>query len=368
MTTSAPGSRNDAREDSRPLPPLSPGSQIFRIRERATTAQVTESATSRGTDIAVWVQRFGLLIVLVLLFAYFAFLQPQAFLSGINMRALAETAVPILIGATAMTFILSSGGIDLSVGSVIVLSGVAAQVYWDGAGGREVQGATLVIGVVIALLTGAFCGLLNGLIITRLNIPPLITTLGTMGAGLGAAQLITGGQDRTDVPTALTEAVRVRPLGVPITVYIALAIAIAGAVVLRRTRFGLRTLGIGSDETMLRRRGVGVDAYKVRIYLMSGLLYGVIGILSLARFSTTAISGQTETPLTVIAAVVIGGTSLFGGSATMLGTTIGVLIPAVLYDGLVIAGIQAYWQEVVTGVVLIVAVFFDQYQRRRRGT
>jgi ribose transport system permease protein len=314
------------------------------------------------------VQRLGLLVVLLGLFGYFALAQPDAFLSGINMRALAETAVPILIGAVAMTFILSSGGIDLSVGSVIVLSGVAAQVYWDGAGGRDVDGSTLLIGIVIALVTGTACGLVNGLIITKLDIPPLIATLGTMGAGLGVAQLITGGQDRTSVPTALVEAVRVRILGVPVTVYIALLVAVLGAVILKRTRFGLRVLGIGSDETMLKRRGIGVDAYKLRIYAISGLLYGIIGILSLGRFSTTAISGQTSTPLVVIAAVVIGGTSLFGGSATMLGTTIGVLIPAVLYDGLVIAGIEVYWQQVLTGVVLVAAVFFDQVQRRKRGT
>lgn len=371
MTTPASSKPSDdgaaARPASRPLPALSPKSQIFRIDDRSTTVKVVESAKV-GRSFGAQAQRLGLVLALVVLFGFFAILEPQAFLSAINMRALAETAVPILIGAVAMTFILASGGIDLSVGSVIVLSGVVAQTYWDSVGGRDASGETVLIGLVLALVTGTVCGLINGLIITRLDIPPLIATLGMMGAALGAAQLITGGQDKTNVPEILTEAVRERPLGIPITVFIALGIAIIGAVILKQTRFGLRTLGIGSDEAMLKRRGIGVDAYKVRIYALSGLLYAIVGILTLGRFSTTAIGGQTETPLTVIAAVVIGGTSLFGGSATMLGTLIGVLIPAVLYDGLVIVGIESYWQEVVIGVVLIVAVFFDQLQRRRRGT
>ncbi|GAA1061099.1 ABC transporter permease [Agromyces bracchium] len=352
---------------SRKLPRLSAKSQIFPINDSTSSVVIVES-TKSVRNFGAQAQRLGLVIALVVLFGFFAIIEPQAFLSAINMRALAETAVPILIGAVAMTFILASGGIDLSVGSVIVLSGVTAQTYWDAVGGRDVSGEIVLVGILIALVTGGVCGLINGIIITRLDIPPLIATLGMMGAALGAAQLITGGQDKTNVPEILTEAVRMRPLGIPVTVFVAVAIAILGAVILKRTRFGLRVLGIGSDERMLKRRGIGVDAYKVRIYALSGLLYGIIGILTLGRFSTTAIGGQTETPLVIIAAVVIGGTSLFGGSATMLGTVIGVLIPAVLYDGLVIAGIESYWQEVVIGIVLVVAVFFDQLQRRRRGT
>ncbi|MFJ5956629.1 ABC transporter permease [Paenarthrobacter sp. NPDC092416] len=250
-------------------PKLSPKSQIFRIDDHITPTVVVEHKKA-ARSIGGQAQRFGLLLALVLLFVFFAVVEPRAFLSEINMRALAETGVPILIGATAMTFILASGGIDLSVGSVIVLSGVMAQTYWDGVGGREVSGEVVLIGIAIALVTGVACGLINGLIITRLNIPPLIATLGMMGAALGAAQLITGGQDKTNVPEILTAAVRLRPLGIPITVYVALAIAIIGALILRRTRFGLRVLGIGSDERMLKRRGIGVDAYKVRIYALSG--------------------------------------------------------------------------------------------------
>ncbi|KJL41668.1 ABC transporter permease [Microbacterium trichothecenolyticum] len=374
MSTSVPESAGNPADGgatgapvTRTMPRLSAKSQIFTIDDRTSTVAVVES-TKSVRNFGAQAQRLGLVIALVALFGFFAIIEPQAFLSPINMRALAETAVPILIGAVAMTFILASGGIDLSVGSVIVLSGVTAQTYWDAMGGRDVSGEILLVGILIALATGVVCGLINGIIITRLDIPPLIATLGMMGAALGAAQLITGGQDKTNVPEILTEAVRLRPFGIPVTVFVALAIAILGAVILKKTRFGLRVLGIGSDERMLKRRGIGVDAYKVRIYALSGLLYAIIGILTLGRFSTTAIGGQTETPLVIIAAVVIGGTSLFGGSATMLGTLIGVLIPAVLYDGLVIAGIESYWQEVVIGIVLIVAVFFDQLQRRRRGT
>lgn len=355
-----------AAKERTSLPQLSSKSQLFRIDGQTRTIQVTEStkAVSR-----VWshAQRFGLVLVLVAMIAYFIILEPQAFTSPINIRALVETAAPILIVSVATTYILATGGIDLSIGSVVVLSGVVAQRFYQSVGGPDADGGMVLVGVGIALLTGMLCGLINGLMITRLNIPPLIATLGMMGAGLGIAQVITNGQDLTNVPDALLEVVRQRPLGIPLSVYIAVVITIIAGVFLKHSRFGLRILGIGSDEKMLRRRGVSVDAYKVRVYVIAGLLYGVVGILGLGRFSTTAISGHSGDALVAIAAVVIGGTSLFGGSATMTGTVIGVLIPTVLYGGLVIAGIPAYWQSVVTGVVLVVAVFFDQLQRRRRG-
>ena len=369
-SSTAPESSGEKESSAagRALPQLSSRSQIFAISERTSTVAAAKQPSRVGTIVGARSQRLALLIGLVVLFAFFTILEPQAFLSEINMRALAETAVPILIAAVAVTFILASGEIDLSVGSVMVLSGVAAQTYWDTVGGRDAGGGAIFIGVVIALVTGVICGFLNGIITVKLKIPSLITTLGMMGIALGASQLITGGQDKTNVPSVLTEFVRERPLGIPVTVFIAVGIAVIGGIVLKHTRFGLRTVGIGSDETMLRRRGIGVDGTKIRLFTMAGLLYGIAGLLVLGRYSTTAISGQSETPLLVITAVVIGGTSLFGGSATMIGTAIGVLIPALLYDGLIIIGVESFWEEIVTGIVLIVAVFFDQVQRRRRGT
>lgn len=358
---------NSTTTSAATLPNLSPKSQLFRVEDRLTSVPVAEQ--SRTIHVS-WgnLQRFGLFVALAVMVAFFIYLEPDAFLSPINMRSLAETAAPILIVSVATTFVLASGGIDLSIGSVLVLSGVMAQRFFEANGGREAEGSVVFIGIGIALATGLVCGLINGLLITVLQLPPLIATLGMMGAALGAAQLITDGQDLTAVPTALVGLVKERPLGIPLAVYIAVIIAVIGAVILRQTRFGLRVLGIGSDETVLKRRGIGVDAHKVRVYALAGLAYAVAGVIGLGQYSTTAINGHTNDAIVAITAVVIGGTSLFGGSATMFGTVIGVLIPTVLDDGLVITGIPAYWQNVVTGIVLVVAVFFDQLQRRRRGT
>lgn len=349
------------------LPKLSSKSQLFRTGDNATLGIVTEQpSTLRATGSNL--QRFGLIIALAAMVGFFIYLEPNAFLSPINLRSLAEIAAPILIVSVATTFVLASGGIDLSIGSVLVLSGVVAQRFFEANGGREAGITVVLIGIGLGLLTGLVCGVINGVMITVLNLPPLIATLAMMGAGLGAAQLVTNGQDLTAVPSALVDVVKDRPLGIPFAVYIALFIALSGAIVLKHTRSGLRVLGIGSDEAVLKRRGISVDAYKIRVYALAGLAYAVAGIIGLGQYSTTAINGHTNDAIVAITAVVIGGTSLFGGSATMFGTVIGVMIPTVLDDGLVIAGIPAYWQNVVTGIVLAVAVFFDQLQRKRRGS
>jgi ribose transport system permease protein len=150
---------------------------------------------------------------------------------------------------------------------------------------------------------------------------------------------------------------------VPVLTLIAALVVIVGGVVLHATRFGRYTFAIGSNEESARRVGVRVDRHLIMVYALSGLLAGFAGVLSLAQFGTTAIAGQTQTNLNVIAAVVIGGTSLFGGVGTIFGTVIGLFIPAVLQNGFVIVGVQPFWQQVAVGAVLIAAVYVDQRRR-----
>ena len=209
-------------------------------------------------------------------------------------------------------------------------------------------------------------GTLNGVLIAKAKVPPLIVTLGTLGAALGLAQVITGGVDVRTVPNVLTDTIgfgNVPGTTIPTISVIALLFVVVFGVILHKTRFGLHTYAVGSSEESARRVGVKVDRQLITIYALSGGLAGVAGILSLAQYSTTAIAGQSNTNLNVIAAVVIGGTSLFGGLGTIFGTVVGLFIPAALQNGFVIVGVQPFWQQVAVGFVLVVAVYIDQRRR-----
>jgi ribose transport system permease protein len=221
------------------------------------------------------------------------------------------------------------------------------------------------IGILVSIASGILWGLFNGFLIAKGKIPPLIVTLGTLGITLGLAQILTGGVDIREVPLVLTTSIGYGNVfgTIPMLSVIALVVVVIGAIALRYTRFGLYTLAVGSSEIAARRVGVKVDAQLIRVYVVSGALAGLAGILSLSQFSTTAIAGQSQTNLNVIAGVVIGGTSLFGGVGTILGSVVGLFIPAVLQNGFVITGVQPFWQQVAVGAVLITAVYVDQVRR-----
>jgi ribose transport system permease protein len=197
-------------------------------------------------------------------------------------------------------------------------------------------------------------------------VPPLIVTLGTLGAALGLAQVITDGVDLRDVPFSLVDTIGTGRLfgQIPWLVVIAAVVAVVFGVVLAATRFGRHTYAIGSNVEAAQRSGIDVDRHLVKVYALSGFLAGLAGFLSLARFSTTTIGGHSTDNLSAIAAAVLGGTSLFGGLGTIAGTVIGVFIPIVLQNGFVITGVKPFWQQVAVGAVLIAAVYLDQLRRR----
>lgn len=307
-----------------------------------------------------WLQ---ILIVLIAIVVVFSLLAPDTFPHWGNVRLIIQNASILAVLAVGMTFVIVTSGIDLSIGSVLVFSGVVAAIVM-----REIGGdgwGTAIVGIVAAILSGIAWGLFNGLIITKLKVPPLIVTLGSMGIALGLAQILTGGVDIRAVPTVLTTSIGYGNVfgTIPIISVIALVVIVIGAVVLHRTRFGLHTYAVGSNEESARRVGVKVDRRLIAVYTLTGGLAGLAGIMSLSQFSTTAIAGQTETNLNVITAVVIGGTSLFGGIGTIIGSIVGLFIPAVLQNGFVILGVQPFWQQVAVGAVLIVAVYVDQVRR-----
>ena len=303
-------------------------------------------------------------LILVGLIVVFSVLEYENFVSVSNARNITTDAAVLLVLAVGSTFVIITAGIDLSVGSVLVFAGVVAAKAMEAVGGEGV--GTLLVGLAAALASGLGWGALNGFLIAKAKIPALIVTLGTLGMALGAALLITGGVDQRDVPFKLVETVGSGRLfgELPYLVLIAFGVALAGGILLAATRFGRYTYAIGSNEEGARRAGVAVDRHLIKVYALAGTLSGLAGFLSLSRFATTTIGGHSTDNLQAIAAIVIGGTSLFGGVGTMLGTVFGVFIPAVLQNGFVIVGLQPFWQQVAVGAVLIIAVYLDQLRRR----
>jgi ribose transport system permease protein len=303
-------------------------------------------------------------LILVALIVVFSVLEPSSFLDTANARNIATDAAVLLVLATGMTYVITTAGIDLSVGGVLVFSGVVSAKGMHAVGGDN--WGVIIVGLLIALAGGLAWGLINGFLIAKAKIPAFVVTLGTLGMSLGAALVITGGVDQRDVPFKLITTIGTGRLfnQIPWLVIIAFAVAIVFGVILAGTRFGRYTYAIGSNEEAARRAGIPVDRHLIKVYALAGTLAGLAGFLSLARFSTTTIGGHDTDNLSAIAAVVIGGTSLFGGIGTILGSVFGVFIPAVLGNGFVIIGVNPFWQEIAVGAVLVGAVYLDQLRRR----
>lgn len=308
----------------------------------------------------VWI--FAILILIVVGFTAY---EPNAFPTVPNFRNIATDASVLLILAVGETFVIITAGIDLSVGSVLLFGGVVSAKAMASIGGDST--GVILVGLVVAMAGGLGWGLFNGLVITKMKVPPLIVTLGSLGMALGAALLLTGGVDVRSVPNSLVLTVGIgRVAGVPYLVLIAGGVAIVFGLILWITRFGRWTYGIGSNAEAARRAGINVGRHLIKVYALAGLLAGLAGWLNLARFSTTTVGGHATDNLNAIAAVVIGGTSLFGGVGAIAGTVVGVFIPAVLSNGFNVIGVQPFWQDVAVGAVLILAVYLDQLRRRAK--
>jgi ribose transport system permease protein len=334
-------------------------------------AMRAELADAEDFEERTWLRRLAgsnvwIFLILGGICLVFALLSFDSFASTTNLRNIAVDAAVLLVLAVGSTYVIITAGIDLSVGSVLVFSGVVAAKLMEAVGGEST--GVILLGLGAALGSGLAWGLFNGIIIAKLKVPALIVTLGSFGAALGFAQLITDGVDVRDVPFPLVESVGTGRLfgEIPYLVVIAGAVALVFGIVLALTRFGRHTYAVGSNEEAARRAGINVDRHLIKVYALAGTLSGLAGFMSLARFATTTIGGHSTDNLQAIAAVVIGGTSLFGGIGTVLGTVAGVFIPAVLENGFVILGVQPFWQEVAVGGVLILAVYLDQLRRRAR--
>jgi ribose transport system permease protein len=307
-----------------------------------------------------------LFLILIALAAFFSVLRPDAFPTLANAINMATNASVLLVLAVGSTYVILTGGIDLSINGVLVFSGVIAAMAMVALGGDNPL--VLFVGLASGTVAGTAWGFLNGLLVAKAKIPPLIVTLGTMGMSLGLALLLTRGVDISDVPDSLVLTVGSgRVAGIPILVIITAAVFVIGTLVLAYTRFGRYTYAVGSSPEACRRASYDVSGHLIKVYTAAGLLSGLAGYLSLARFATTTLGGHSTDNLQVIAGVVIGGTSLFGGSGGLIGTLIGIIIPVMLLDGFVVLGLPPFWQQVAVGAVLIIAVYFDQLRRQLRS-
>jgi len=298
---------------------------------------------------------------LILVVALFAALEPGTFLSVYNLQTIAAQTVIVGLGAIGMTFVIVSGGIDLSVGSVIALSSVVTALALRDAWSPAVAAAA---GATVGLAIGAA----NGVVIARANVVPFIVTLGTMGVARGVAKYLAGEQ-KVDAPAGWLAEVMTRTpepawLTVAPGVWMLAVLALAMGTVLTRTVFGLHTYAIGSSEATAHLSGVRVARMKILIYAVSGLFAGLAGVVQYARLTvgdpTTAVGKELD----VIAAVVIGGASLSGGIGGISGSLIGAFLMTVLANGCTLTGVPNYVQEILIGLIIVAAVALDRFRHR----
>lgn len=333
------------------------------VNTRAAEDGVIRQPFSARIAHAIKSQAMQIVLVWLSIVMIFSVLSPGAFLDIANFRNIAISVSILAILGVGTTFIIVTGGIDLSMGSVLVFSGVVASKVMESLGDGQGWGVAIA-GILAALTSGLMWGLLNGFLVSKAKVPAMIVTLGTFGAALGLSQVITGGIDLRASPAVLVDSVGFGSLfGVPSLVIIASTVVLFGIVLLNFTRFGLRTSAVGSNAEACRRVGINVDRQLIKVYALAGLLAGLAGVLNLSFFRSTTIAGHSLTNLDVIAGVVIGGTSLFGGIGTVFGTLVGLFIPATLRNGFVILGVEPYWQQVVVGAFLVGAVYVDQTRR-----
>ncbi len=342
--------RNSGNEEHGARAAAGEGARLGRVRALARRLQFEE----------MWA-----LLALVLLCAGLGIARPT-FLSYENIQIVLRQVSINSIIAVGMTFVIATAGIDLSVGSVLALSGCVGALCM-------VHGVNTWLSVCVALAVGALCGMVNGLVVALTRVPPFVQTLGMMYAARYVAMLLTGAREVSGlpreyevlgwgvIPVVLPGVGRV--LEVPVPVAIMVFVAVVGALVLAYTRFGRYCIAIGSNEEAVRLSGVRVGGYKLAVYVITGFLAALAGVVLFSRLGAAPPMEGLMYELNAIAACVIGGASLMGGQGTVQGTIIGAMIIGVLPNGLVHLGVSQYWQPVVVGVVIVLAVLLDTWRR-----
>ena len=290
-----------------------------------------------------------LLVLVVITLAMLAH-QSDRFFTTDNLLNQGRLMAEVGFASLTMTFVIITGGIDLSVGSILGLGAIMLGVFWKNVG------LPLPVAMVLAVAVGGVCGLVNGLIITRFRVPPLIATLATLSLYRGLAEGISESRSVRGYPEWFFRLGQGDVFGVPTQVWILVLAAIFGALVLSRTTFGRATYALGANETAARFSGVAVDRTKLLIYTASGLAASLASVIFVSRVSTTRSDMGTGLELDAITAVVLGGTSIFGGRGTIAGTVLGLVLIQALRNGLALSGVKGDGTIMVIGAVLILAI------------
>lgn len=335
------------------------------MRAAATEPRVKERPARRLSR-SVGTQNVSLLIALAILVAIFGIARPDIFFKPVNLVNIGGAVALLAVVSCAETIVILSGGLDISVGSTVGLSSVCSA--WAM---TNVNNAA--VGIVFAMLAGLAAGLINGLIITVGRVNPVIATLGTLSAFQGIAFLFAAGQSIPVLNPRYIEIGLARIAGLPVALVIAIIVALIVAVVLQITDFGRNIYALGGNPVAARFAGIPIKRYQIGIYAVAGLIAGIGGIILTARTQNgTPASGSAGLELQAITAVVLGGAALTGGKGTVVGTIYGVLIIGVLQNGLNLLNVQTFYQQVATGLLLVVAVMIQQFRadgawRRRPG-
>jgi ribose transport system permease protein len=331
---------------------------------QAQPASVTGALGQRLGGATQIILAFASLIALIVIFSV---LKPDAFMTTDNMIGILQATNVIGVMAVACTFVIITGGIDLSVGVLMTFTAVMAGVY------MSKWGWPMAVGVPATIASGALVGTISGLIITRLKITPFIATLGMMMLLKGASLLITEAKpiyfsdvEGFDLISLGSLVEKVLPfLPIPNGALIFLVVTVLSAFLLKKTMLGRYTFALGSNEEAVRLSGVNTNRWKVIIYTLSGGICSISGLLVASRLNSAQPALGQGYELDAIAAVVIGGTSLAGGTGTILGTVIGAFIMSVLINGLRIMSVAQEWQMVLTGLIIIVAVYTDSLRHKK---
>ena len=319
---------------------------------------VSAISTNVGHADRRWLfQSLGLTAVVVVLAIIFSFINPR-FATFANLANVLTQASHIIIIAVAMTFVITSAGIDLSVGSVLAVVTVIGFALVKG-------GMNPALGVIIMFTLGTAIGCLTGALIALVKIPPFIATLGMMVSLRGLALLHSAGTMHFGLPPSLVWFGQGKIAGVPVPVIIALCFAVFGAWLFNHTKFGLHVRAIGGNREAARLAGVPVNLIEVLVYGFMGLVTSLGGLIMIARIDSTQATIGTSMEIHVIAAVIIGGTSLFGGRGTIYGTVLGAILLAMMTNALVIAGVDHFWQLVIMGIIVLLAVAINNLRERR---
>lgn len=299
----------------------------------------------------------GILIALVALCLDLSIASP-VFLSGSNFLNVFQQISINFVVAVGMTFVIISGGIDLSVGSNIALSGLLMGILMKN------YGVPVPVTILVCILFSGLIGLINGMLISMLDLPPFIATLGMMSIVRGAAYTVTGGQPIYTFPAGFT-GISGRVAGIPLySTLIMLAVIVLGWYILRYTRIGRFTYAIGGNESCARLSGINLKKVKCFVYVVSGLCCGVAALLLSSRLDSAVPTNADGQEMDAIAAVVIGGTSMSGGEGSMVGTLIGILIIGIIANGLNLLGVAQGPQKMVKGLIIVVAVIIDVLRRK----